>query len=286
MCIDLHTHSLFSDGSLSPRELVALGLENRLRCLALTDHDTVEGIPEFLAAGEELGLFVLGGVEISTTLREHTIHVLGYGIEGSLPTLQEWLRPVQEGRANRNRVILGKLNELGIPIDAAELEAISTDGQTGRPHFARLLVQKGVVATVDEAFGRYLAHGKPAWAPRFSYTATEAIEIIHRLGGKAVWAHPGMLHQDFAVVAAVLRELADHGLDGVEAHYPPHSRALRKRLEEAGAKLGLLATGGSDFHGATRPTRRMARAKSDFCPPTRLLEPLLAALGRPMPFTY
>ena len=261
MCIDLHSHSLYSDGSLSPRDLVALGRDNRLRCLALTDHDTVEGIPEFLRAGEELGLYVLGGVEVSTTLRGHTIHILGYGIEDSLPALQEWLRPVQESRANRNRVILGKLNGLGIAISEAELAAVSADGQTGRPHFARLMVQKGAVASVDEAFGRYLARGK------------------------AVWAHPGILAQDFAVIASVLRELAGLGLDGVEAHYPAHSRALRKKIEEAGAKLGLWATGGSDFHGANRPARRMARAKSDFCPPTRLLEPLLTALGRPMPFT-
>ena len=286
MCVDLHTHSLYSDGSLSPRDLVALGLENRLRCLALTDHDTVEGVPELLRAGEELGLFVLGGVEISATLRGHTIHVLGYGIEDSLEPLQEWLRPVQEGRANRNRVILGKLNDLGIAISEEELAAVSTDGQTGRPHFARLMVQKGAVASVDEAFGRYLARGKPAWAPRFSYSATEAIEIIHKLGGKAVWAHPGTLDPDFAAIAPVLQELAGQGLDGVEAHYPAHSRALRKKIEEAGAKLGLWATGGSDFHGATRPTRRMARAKGEFCPPTRLLKPLLDALGRPMPFTY
>ena len=280
MCIDLHTHSSYSDGSLNPQELVNLAVRHRLRCLALTDHDTVEGVPALLRHAAAAGLDAISGVEISTTWTGYTVHVLGYGIDPNLPALHVWLRPIQEGRSNRNRAIQAKLAALGMDIRDEELLAISEHGQTGRPHFARIMVERGFVPNMDTAFNLYLGHGKAAWAPRFSYTSAEAIRIIHESGGKAVLAHPGVLSQDIEVVADLIRDLAACGLDGVEVYYPSHPRPFRRKLLELTRSLALLVTGGSDFHGAARPGRPMAGHCSDFCPPSGLLPPLLAALGR------
>ena len=279
MCVDLHTHSLYSDGSHSPKELVALAVANQLQCLALTDHDTVEGVPELLRHGRDAGLPVISGVEISATLRQYTVHILGYGFDPLSPGLEEWLRPLQNGRARRNHAILEKLNALGIDISAQELQAVSLAGQTGRPHFARLLVERGVVPSFDAAFSRYLGRNKPAWAPRFSYGASEAIAMIHQAGGKAVLAHPGMLNPDIRVIATLVQELTRHGLDGLEAYYPSHTRQLRHKLDQLAKSEQLLVTGGSDFHGVTRPAHPLASRTNGFCPPVSLLPPLFNALA-------
>ena len=281
MCVDLHTHSLYSDGSHSPGELVDMAVKNRLSCLALTDHDTVEGVPELLRLGREAGLQVIGGVEISTTWRGLTVHVLGYGVDPDLPGLHEWLRPLQNGRADRNRVILEKLAALGIPISPEELAAEAGEGQCGRPHFARILVRRGVVSSTDEAFDRYLARGKAAWAPRFGYESPEAVAMIHAAGGRAVLAHPGVLGLDQDGLADALGELARAGLDGVEVWYPSHGKPFRALLTGLARRLGLLITGGSDFHGATRPAHALAKTGCSFCPPDDILPPLLAALAEP-----
>ena len=280
MCVDLHTHSLYSDGSHSPRELVDMALKNRLSCLALTDHDTVEGVPELLRLGREAGLAVIGGVEISTCFRGLTVHVLGYGVDPDLPGLHDWLRPLQNGRADRNRRILENLAVLGIPISPEELAAEAGEGQCGRPHIAKILVRRGVVATTDEAFDRYLARDKPAWAPRFSYESPEAIAMIHSAGGRAVLAHPGVLGLDQDGLADVFQELTRAGLDGVEVWYPSHGKPFRALLLDLARRLGLLVTGGSDFHGATRPAHPMAKTGCSFCPPDDILPPLLAVLDK------
>lgn len=279
MCIDLHTHSCYSDGSHTPTQLVRLALHNRLQALALTDHDTVEGVAELLRCGREAGLTVLSGVEISATWQHHTVHILGYGFDPELPELEHWLRPLQNGRTQRNQAILDKLRALGIAIDRQELEALSGQGQTGRPHIAHLLVRHGVVADFGEAFARYLGRGKAAWAPRFTYTAAEAIAMIHRAGGRAILAHPGMLSADMRVITAVVQELIRSGLDGLEVYYPAHSPALRRELIRLARKHGLLVTGGSDFHGSTRPAHPLVSHAGAFCPPTALLPPLLAAIA-------
>lgn len=286
MCIDLHTHSLYSDGSHSPRELVALGVENRLQCLALTDHDTVEGVAELLRYGQEAGLPVISGVEISATLRQYTVHILGYGFDPLLPELTEWLRPLQNGRARRNQTILEKLSSLGIDISEQELQAVSAAGQTGRPHFARILVARGVVPSFDAAFSRYLGRNKPAWAPRFCYNASEAIAMIHQAGGKAVLAHPGMLNPDIRVIASLVQDLARNGLDGLEAYHPSHNKQLCRKLVQLAKDGQLLATGGSDFHGVTRPAHPLAGQTNGFCPPASLLPPLLKALAKPKLIPY
>jgi predicted metal-dependent phosphoesterase TrpH len=278
MCIDLHTHSVYSDGSSTPTELIELARRNGLRALALTDHDTVEGVAELMRLGKEAGIPVIPGVEISTTLREHTVHMLGYGLDPANPALLAWLKPLQEGREIRNAAILDKLRHLGIHITIEEVERISCCGQTGRPHIARFLVEKGVVENFEAAFRQYLGRNKSAWARRFSYPAEESIAMIHRCGGVAVLAHPGQLDQQMRLQPVLIRELALRGLDGLELYYPTHTRKMMKKLRAIAAEQKLLVTGGSDFHGQTRPTHRLASRNNGFCPPCSLLDDLYARL--------
>ncbi|MCL1980328.1 MAG: PHP domain-containing protein [Proteobacteria bacterium] len=279
MCIDLHTHSIYSDGSCTPAELVALAVDHGLRGLALTDHDTVEGVEETCRLGTEAGLTVISGVEISTSLHQHTIHILGYGFDPTNPELHNWLIPLQEGRERRNAAILQKLRNLGIDITAEEVETVSCCGQTGRPHIARLLVAKGVVDSFNAAFRYYLGRNRPAWQGRFSYSAVETIAMIHRVGGLAVLAHPGQIDPEMSAQPALVRELADSGLDGLELHYPTHTHSMKKHLKALAIELELLVTGGSDFHGTTRPVHRLAGKTMGFCPPCEILSQLTARLA-------
>jgi len=277
MCIDLHTHSIYSDGSSTPAELIDLAVANGLRGIALTDHDTVEGVEEMLRLGKEAGITVLTGVEVSTTLRQYTLHILGYGIDPADPGLHQWLLPLQQGRDKRNQAIIGKLQQLGIAITAEEISRISCCGQTGRPHIARLLVEKGVVGSFDEAFRQYLGRHKAAWEGRFSYSASETIDMIHRAGGLAVLAHPGTLDPEMRAQSMVIRELALRGLDGLELYYPTHSRKTLKKLKNIAANNNLIVTGGSDFHGVTRPTNRLAGDRvQPLCPPYSIIDAILA----------
>ncbi|MCL2340631.1 MAG: PHP domain-containing protein [Proteobacteria bacterium] len=279
MCIDLHTHSIHSDGICTPAELVAMAVEHGLRGLSLTDHDTVDGAEEMDRLCAEAGLAVISGVEISTSLHGHTLHILGYGIDPANAELLHWLVPLQQGRERRNAVILQKLQNLGVDITPEEVEELSHCGQTGRPHIARLLVAKGVVDSFDAAFRQYLGRNKPAWEGRFSYPAAETIAMIHRAGGLAVLAHPGQIDPSMSIQPALIRELTASGLDGLELYYPTHSQKMKKQLKALAAQCGLLLTGGSDFHGATRPMHHLAGKASGFCPPCSLLEQLTARLA-------
>ena len=280
MCVDLHTHSIYSDGSHTPAELVALAVDNGLRGLALTDHDTIEGVAEIARLGAQAGIEIVSGVEISTSIQGRTIHILGYGINAADTDLQQWLQPLQEGRARRNTVILEKLRGLGVAITAEEVRHISCCGQTGRPHIARLLVEKRVVDSFDAAFRQYLGRNRPAWESRFSYTAAATIDMIHRAGGLAVLANPGQLDPEMRLQSSLIRELALRGLDGLELYYPTHTRKMKKKLKAIAMEHGLLLTGGSDFHGTTRPAHRLASFAEGFCPPCTMLETLLTRLGQ------
>lgn len=280
MCVDLHIHSIYSDGSHTPAELVALAVDNGLRGLALTDHDTIEGVAEIARLGAQAGIEIVSGVEISTSIQGRTIHILGYGINAANTELQQWLQPLQEGRERRNTVILEKLRGLGVAITAEEVRHISCCGQTGRPHIARLLVEKRVVDSFDAAFRQYLGRNRPAWESRFSYTAAATIDMIHRAGGLAVLAHPGQLDPEMRLQSSLIRELALRGLDGLELYYPTHTRKMKKKLKAIAMEHGLLLTGGSDFHGTTRPAHRLASLAEGFCPPCTMLETLLARLGQ------
>ena len=277
MCVDLHTHSIFSDGTSTPTELVASAAERGLMGFSLTDHDTTEGVNEALAAGKKFGLKIISGLEISAVHREYSLHILGYGIEPQHPELLAWLKTLQEGRKKRNAGILAKLAAMGIAITDTELAEFSGCGQAGRPHIARLLIDRGIVNTMGQAFARYLGRNKPAWQSRFAYTAAETIAIIHRAGGLAVLAHPGQLDPGMKIQPRIIRELVDRGLDGLEIYYPGHTKKMMKRLHGSAKKYNLLVTGGSDFHGHNR-SGTLAGGSKGICPPDEILDELFARL--------
>jgi predicted metal-dependent phosphoesterase TrpH len=250
--IDLHTHSSYSDGSLSPRQLVQLAKKKRLRAIALTDHDTVAGVEEALEAGNELGVEVVPGVEISAQYPPGTMHILGYYLHTSHPELLGALKKLQQARAARNPKIIERLKTLGLEITTTEVLDLS-GGQVGRPHIAKALLNKGYVSTIDEAFSRYLKKGAVAYVEKFRFPPEEAIAMIRRAGGIAVLAHPFTLGMDNpAELALLIRGLAEMGLEGIEVFYPGHTEEMVVIYEDVAKRLGLVCTGGSDFHGNFR----------------------------------
>ncbi len=274
MCIDLHTHSIYSDGSLHPEELVDMALQREIRVLALTDHDTVEGQAEMMLHGNRKGLEILPGIEVSACYGQSSVHILGYGIDFQSPELSDWLEKLQTGREERNIKIVRSLQEAGIDISLQEVEAESVHGLTGRPHIAQLLIDKRIVRSFDEAFRQYLGRGQLAWHKRFCYSSIDTISMIHRLGGIAVVAHPGQLDPQGKTLPSIIRELKLRDLDGIEVYYPSHSRKLKKKLLQLCQEMDLVVTGGSDYHGETRPLHMMAGKGRDFCPPDELYPPI------------
>ena len=250
--IDLHTHSRHSDGSLSPRQLVQLAKERRLRAIALTDHDTVAGVEEALEAGNELGVEVVPGVEISAQHPPGTMHILGYYINASNGRLLEALKKLQQARAARNPKIIERLQALGLEISTTEVLDLSA-GQVGRPHIARALVNKGYVSSIDQAFSLYLKKGAVAYVEKFRFPPKETIAAIREAGGIAVLAHPFTLGMERPEeLFQLLVELREMGLEGVEVYYPDHSKEKAVLYEDVAKRLGLVCTGGSDFHGNFR----------------------------------
>ncbi|WP_103108807.1 PHP domain-containing protein [Brevibacillus reuszeri] len=243
---DLHTHTKASDGTCEPAENVRLAKEAGLNALAITDHDTVSGVPEALAAGKELGTEVIPGVEVSSVGRGQDIHVLGYFIPYEDSAFQERLVGLRETRHERNQLLIAKLQELGIPIT---LESVyrrkqGTDKNIGRPHIAEELIELGIVATIEEAFEKYLGKGAAAYVNPPRITPQEAIRLIQDAGGAAVLAHPGLYDDD-----ELVQELIAFGLDGIEVNHPDNTEEQRLVYSTWAKEHGLVMTGGSDFHG-------------------------------------
>jgi len=278
MCVDLHTHSTYSDGTATPEELVQKAAELKLYALALTDHDTLEGCDKALAAGNRYGVKVISGLEISCIHRHFSLHMLGLGVKLNDSNLHEKLQQIQDGRRQRNRNILAKLSTLGIEISEEELLKNSMCGQAGRPHIARLLTEKKIVSGIDQAFRHYLGKGKPAYSERFCFKATETINFIHKAGGVAVLAHPGKLDSAIRILPQLISELVEGKLDGLEIYYPTHSRKVQKKLHALADQYNLLATGGSDFHGNNRRNNGLAGSKQNICPPDSIIKNLQARI--------
>lgn len=271
MSIDLHIHSSFSDGSMTPTELVRYARRKGLSAIAITDHDTIDGIDEACEAGGRLGVTVISGIELSVKYCSLTLHLLGYLFEHEQPEFLQALHSLQDGRLERNQKILGNLRRQGIEVQLQELLRISGPGQSGRPHIAKLLIGKGVVRTMDEAFEKYLGQGGSAYVPRFVFPAAEAISLIHKAGGLAVLAHPQQLEKSGGNFPEVIADLCGQGLDGIEVYYPTHSRQFRKMLLRLTQKFDLLATGGSDYHGTIRPGTTLAGGKNCSVPDALLI---------------
>jgi predicted metal-dependent phosphoesterase TrpH len=262
--IDLHIHTTASDGTMSPSEVVRYAKKKGLRAIAITDHDTIDGIAEGLQEGSKLGLEVIPGVELSVDFSKGTMHLLGYYIDHTSVALLEKLAIVQQARAERNLKMIAKLRRLGIEIELSEIKEAPEDGQIGRPHFAYTLVQKGYAQSIQEAFDRYLRKGGPAYVEKFKFSPAEAISVIHKAGGVAVLAHPFTLNQiQLQDLEPVVVELKEKGLDGIETYYPEHSEGQTKLYRTLAQQYGLLITGGSDFHGLNKDKEELGEGYGD-----------------------
>lgn len=246
---DLHTHSTASDGQYTPTELVYLAKKCGLESLALTDHDTTDGLSEAVRAGEQLGLRVIRGIELSA--REYpTFHILGYNIDPAAPALAKLCQEMRVGRDERSLRIISILKEKGIAISLAEVEELAGGNIVGRPHFARVLVRRGFVSSNREAFDRYLDteefHRR---VERQKPEARVCIEAIKAAGGKASLAHPYQIRVDDRALDTIVRELAGYGLDAIECYYPKYTPEQQQSYLHLTGKYQLHQTGGSDFHG-------------------------------------
>lgn len=250
--VDLHIHSTYSDGMLTPTELVDLAETQGLSAIAITDHDTAGGTEEAAQRGQKKGIEVISGIEISSWHGDTSMHILGYRFRHDDEQFNSRLKLLQNGRETRNSKIIENLDKLGINVESEELLKYSEYGQTGRPHIARLLVDKGITKTIDLAFKYYLGRGAAAYAERFRFSALEAIDMIRQAGGIAVLAHPSNLDPSLRSIPSLLKGLHAVGLGGVEVYYPSHSPKTVKALMKMANELGLLVTGGSDFHDSER----------------------------------
>ena len=252
--VDLHSHSTASDGTLAPAEVARLAHRRGLSAWALTDHDTVAGIPEAQAEARALGVDFLPGIEISAEYpHPGTMHILGYGIDPASPTLQSLTRQLIQGRDDRNPRIIARLNQLGVPITMEEVEDQAGGTVIGRPHIAAVLMRKGFVSSIKQAFDKYLAPGGLAYFDKERLTPRQALEMIRESGGISVLAHPVQLRTtNDGQLERVIKDLKDLGLRGLEVMHSDHDAALVEKFGKLADHMGLLKTGGSDFHGGNK----------------------------------
>ena len=275
--VDLHCHSTASDGTLPPAEVVRLARDSGLAGLALTDHDTIGGVAEAAAEAQRLGLAFLPGIEISCEYpHPGTMHILGYGVDPNSETLSDLTTRLLEGRDNRNPKIIARLNQLGVAITMREVEeeakATAADSKKpiGRPHIAAVLLRKGYVSSIKQAFDKYLAPGGLAYFDKERLTMRQAMEMIQESGGMPVLAHPIQLRStNDAELERVVKDLVDLGLVGLETIHSDHDAALVEKYTKLADRFGLLKTGGSDFHGSNKRDIRLGSAN-----------------GRKIPFAY
>ena len=244
---DLHLHTHFSDGTYSPEELVGQARRHEFAAVALTDHDTVEGCPPTAQACAAAGIEFIPGTELTAEQDGHEIHILGYCLDIQDPRFLEEIGKFQAVRQNRIREMVARLNQLNVPLREEKVFELANCRAPGRPHVARALVESHLCANLDEAFERFLKKNRPAWVPKFKMSAEEAIGLIHRAGGAAVMAHPGLNRTD-----DVIPGMAEAGLDGIECFHTKHTSAMGEHYTRIAERLGLLVTGGSDCHGASK----------------------------------
>jgi predicted metal-dependent phosphoesterase TrpH len=272
--IDLHTHSSASDGSLSPSGLVNAAVERRLTAIALTDHDTIDGLEEAKVAAEAAGIRFIPGIELEISgesaapvvpagLSRGDFHLLGLGISHPSRDFVGTVAGLSRLREERNREILDRMKKLGINACYEEIIALSGGHSVGRPHFASLLINRRIVKDQKQAFFRYLGKGKPLYVPKACLHFEQAVALIRDSGGISVLAHPMSLYVAWGRLPTLIENLKDRGLDGIEAWHPTAKLRFCKRLEELGKSLGLYITAGSDFHGEIRPDRKLGITAGD-----------------------
>lgn len=251
--IDLHTHTTASDGALAPGALVERAHELGIRTLAVTDHDTLAGVPAAAAAAAARGMEFLPGIEITAVHRGRDVHVLAYFLEPDPAGLAPFLADQRRDRTRRAREMSARLAALGVPVDLEDLVAGAEAGgkAVARPTVARALLDAGHVTSLQQAFDRWLADGRPAYVPRSGAPPVEVVRLVRRSGGLPVLAHPGLLRRD-----ELIPELAEAGLGAVEAYHSDHDPRTQSRYLQVAARHGLAVSGGSDFHGDDHPRAR------------------------------
>jgi predicted metal-dependent phosphoesterase TrpH len=258
--VDLHIHTTASDGVLSPSQLVRLALQKGLKVIAITDHDSTEGLDEALEAARGTGLQVIPGIEVGTDIPRGEVHILGYFIDHHRVGLQDVLSTLRHSRLDRAKGMLQKLRDLGRPLEWERVAAIAGRGSVGRPHVAQAMLEKGYVTSLRDAFDRYLGRNRPAYVERFKLSPAEAVQLIRENQGIPVLAHPA----DIENLEALLPELLAAGLAGVEAFYNGYGAELVQSIVNLARKDGLIVTGGSDFHGL--PTMSPTDLGGNFVP--------------------
>lgn len=250
---DFHLHSTYSDGILSPAALVDLAAEQGVTMMSLTDHDSTEGIAEARSACKDRGITLVPGCEVSTDIENDEVHVLGHFLDPADPRLQEFLGVNREGRFDRGRRMVDRLNEIGITVSWDRVQEIAGEAAIGRPHIAQALVEQGHVATVAEAFDRYIGRNGPAYAERIKLTPRQAVEFVVSAGGIATFAHP----QFTTSAREILPELVEAGLSGMEVYYKDLDEEQVADFLQLATQYDLIPMGGTDYHGLNNPGERL-----------------------------
>ncbi|MCJ7747378.1 MAG: PHP domain-containing protein [Desulfobacterales bacterium] len=276
--VDLHIHTTASDGVMSPSEIVRYAKAKGLQAIAITDHDTIEGLEEGLLEGERIDFEVIPGIEISAEHSPGSMHLLGFFLDIHHPLLNERLGYLQKARAERNPKIVDRLNRLGIELTYEEVLKASGGGQVGRPHFAQVLLEKNYVRSFQEAFERFLKKGAPAYVDKFRFKAKEAIHFINEAKGVAVLAHPNTLNMNgYSELENLILRLTEEGLRGIEVYYPEHSVLEVAQYKTLAERYGLLMTGGTDYHGIEKNGLDIGVGRGDMRLPYSIVEGLKSA---------
>ncbi len=274
MAVDLHLHSTASDGSDEPSQIVALASDAGLKAIALTDHDNLDGIAEASAAAESAGLRFLSGTELSVSWRGTAMHMLVYFLDPGPGALQDELATVRLEREDRNRRLVARLMKLGLELSYEEVVTEAGGSGVGRPHFAAALVRKGYVESLNAAFDVYLAEGQPGYVPRNRLDAAVAIGLARQSGAVPVIAHPHTLNVPPDGYAAAFQELVGLGLGGIESYYGDYTADVRDNLVDLCGDLGIVATGGSDYHGTYKKGLSVGTGPGDLVVPDHVVSDL------------
>ena len=261
--IDLHTHSTASDGSYTPAALVTYAASCGLTILALTDHDTVAGNAEAAVAAASVHIQFIPGIELDIEWKSGECHLLGYGVQSNCTEFASLLIRLNDDRRKRNEAIVSRMRDAGIAVELAQVETLAGGGTVGRPHFAKFLVEKKKARSVQDAFDRFLARGRPFFVDRTSISLEEGVAAIRIAGGIPVLAHPLSLYVSWGNLPGVIQNFHDRGVVGLEAWHPATRIRDAERLESLAASLGMIITAGSDFHGMTRTDRKLGRTTGE-----------------------
>ena len=269
--IDLHTHSIYSDGSMTPAELVRHAKDEGLSAIALSDHDSIGGVAEAVEEGKRVGIEVIPAIELSAEAETET-HILGYYIDINNPALLEKLEYVRQVRREREEEICEKLRGLGFDVSMEEVEELAETDVLCRAHFAKLMVAKGYVESVKQAFDLYLANGRPAYSGRQAMTDEEAVRLIAEAGGVSFLAHLHLTRKPHGELVEFVKRLRDAGLCGIEGYYTEYTPEMQDEFQAIARDLGMPISGGTDFHGAFKPHISIGRGLGNMSIPYSLLD--------------